>query len=112
VLWRPVGVTVGAGVFLKLQLDALHAAAALDDMAEGYGRLGREAFGDPACGEGRGGQDFDGLTQQLGRMVKGLKDNSEEGNKTASALGTLYRPKMSPRNGRAEVDGNRTVETS
>lgn len=80
-----VGVTVGAGVFVKLQLDAMKATAALDDMAEMTGASveGLSAIQRVAR---VGGHDFDGLTGQIGKMIKGLKEGGEEGSKAAMAL--------------------------
>lgn len=80
-----IGVTVGAGAFIKLQLDALQATAALDDMSEASGASveGLSAIQRVAK---VGGHDFNGLTGQIGRMIKGLKEGSDEGNRTAFAL--------------------------
>lgn len=83
-----LGVTIGAGAFIKLELDALHATAALDDMAEATGASVEKLSAIQRVAK-VGGQDFDGLTQQIGRMVKGLKDNTDEGNKAIAALGQL-----------------------
>lgn len=80
-----LGITAAAGVFIRLQLDALHATAALDDMAEATGASVEKLSAIQRVAK-VGGQDFEGLTGQMGRMVKGLKDGSEEGGKAAHAL--------------------------
>ena len=83
-----VGVTVGAGAMVQLYMDTLKATAALDDMAEATGASveGLSAIQRVAK---VGGQDFEGLTSQIGKMIKGLKEGGDEGNKTARALDFL-----------------------
>jgi hypothetical protein len=83
-----IGVTVGVGAFVNLEHQALQAEAALADMAkqtgasvEGLSAIQRVAK--------VGGRDFDGLTVQLGRMVKGLRDGTGEGTKAGEALAFL-----------------------
>jgi hypothetical protein len=83
-----LGVTVGAGAFINLQLQVLHATAALDDMAEATGASVEKLSAIQNVAK-VGGQDFEGLTGQLGRMTKNLKENKEEGTKAAFALNTL-----------------------
>jgi hypothetical protein len=80
-----IGVSVGAGAFIKLQLDALHAVAALDDMAEQTG-VSVEKLSALQNVAKVGGIEFDGFVSQIGRAVKGLKEQSEEGTKSQSAL--------------------------
>lgn len=83
-----VGVTVGAGAMISLYYDTLKAVAALDNMAEATGASveGLSAIQRVAK---VGGHDFEGLTGQIGRMIKGLKDGGEEGTKTTNALKQL-----------------------
>jgi len=83
-----VGVTVGAGAMVALYLDTLKATAALDDMAEATGASveGLSAIQRVAKVSGA---DFDGLTSQIGKMIKGLREGGEEGSKTAKALDFL-----------------------
>jgi hypothetical protein len=83
-----IGVTVGVGAFVNLEHQALQAQAALADMAkqtgasvEGLSAIQRVAQ--------VGGRDFDGLTVQLGRMVKGLRDGTGEGTKAGQAFDFL-----------------------
>jgi hypothetical protein len=83
-----IGVAVGAGAFVQLQLEALHAVAALDDMAEATGASVEKLSAIQNVAK-VGGQDFEGLTAQLGRMTKGLKENKEEGTTAAKALAVL-----------------------
>jgi hypothetical protein len=83
-----LGISVGAGAFVKLQLDALHATAALDDMAEATGASVEKLSAIQNVAK-VGGHDFEGLTGQIGKMIKGLKDGSEEGGKAAYALDFL-----------------------
>jgi hypothetical protein len=80
-----IGVTVGAGAMLKLAHDALSATAALDDMAEitGASVEGLSAIQRVAK---VGGHDFDGLSSQISKMIKGLRDGTDEGNKAAQAF--------------------------
>lgn len=83
-----LGVTVGAGAMVALHMDTLKAVAALDDMSESTGASveGLSAIQRVAK---VGGHDFEGLTAQIGKMLKGLKDGGEEGSKTARALAHL-----------------------
>ena len=83
-----VGVTVGAGALVQVALDTLKATAALDDMAEATGASveGLSAIQRVAK---VGGQDFEGLTSQIGKMVKGLRQGSEEGGRAAQAFAFL-----------------------
>lgn len=83
-----LGVTVGAGAMVALTMDALKATAALDDMAESTGASveGLSAIQRVAK---VGGHDFDGLTGQISRMVKGLRDGTDEGGRTAQAFAFL-----------------------
>lgn len=80
-----IGVSVGAGAFVKLQLDALHAVAALDDMAEQTG-ISVERLSALQNVAKVGGIEFDGFVSQVGRAVKGLKEQSEEGTKAQAGL--------------------------
>jgi hypothetical protein len=83
-----LGVTVGAGALVHLHYQALQATAALDDMAE---RSGASVEGLSAIQRVTkvGGQDMEGFTAQLGRTVKGLKDGTEEGNKSVRAFAAV-----------------------
>jgi len=83
-----LGVTVGAGALVALYTDAVRTTAALDDMAESTGASveGLSAIQRVAK---VGGHDFEGLTGQLGRMVKGLREGTEEGGKAAHAFAFL-----------------------
>jgi hypothetical protein len=83
-----LGVTVGAGAMVTLAMETLKATAALDDMAESTGASveGLSAIQRVAR---VGGHDFEGLTGQLGRMVKGLREGTEEGGKAAQAFAFL-----------------------
>jgi hypothetical protein len=83
-----LGITLGVGAFVKLELDTLRATAALDDMAEATGASVEKLSAIQNVAK-VGGQDFEGLTGQLGRMTKNLKENKEEGTKAAFALNTL-----------------------
>lgn len=80
-----VGVTLGAGAMVKFAKDIIAADAALDDMAESTGASveGLSALRRVAQ---VGGHDFDGLTAQIGKTIKGLRENSEEGGKAARAF--------------------------
>lgn len=73
-----VGVTVGAGAMVALYMDTMRAVAAFDDMkaATGAGVEGLSAIQRVAK---VGGHDFDGLSGQIGRMIKGLRDSTDEG---------------------------------
>lgn len=80
-----LGVTVGAGAILNIYHDALKSIAALDDMAEATGASveGLSAIQRVAK---VGSHDFEGLTAQIGKMLKGLKEGSTEGGNSARAL--------------------------
>ncbi len=80
-----IGTTIGVGAFLSMQMDIIKATAALDDMAESTG-ASVESLSAIRNVAKVGGQDFEGLTGQIGKMIKGLKDGSEEGGKTGHAL--------------------------
>jgi hypothetical protein len=83
-----MGVTIGVGALTALYLDALKVTAALDDMAESTGATveGLSAIQRVAK---VGGHDFDGLTGQIGKLIKGLRETSEDGGKAARALDFL-----------------------
>lgn len=83
-----LGVTVGAGAFVALHMEALKATAALDDMSESTG-ASVEGLSAIQRVMKVGGQDFEGFTGQMGRMIKGLKEGSEEGGKAAAAFAFL-----------------------
>lgn len=103
-----IGVTVGAGAILNMYYDTLKATAALDDMAESTGasvemlsaiqRVGRVA-----------GADFDGLTGQISKMIKGLKQGGEEGTKAGAAFAFLD-IKTKDANGRFRDTGEIVIE--
>lgn len=83
-----VGVTVGAGAMLALARDVLAANAALDDFSEstgasveGLSAMQRVAYVSK--------QDFNGVVDIMGRMIKGLKGADEEGQNAAHALSFL-----------------------
>jgi hypothetical protein len=83
-----VGVTIGVGAMVKLHADVLKATAALDDMAESTGASVENLSAIQRVAK-VAGADFDGLTGQIGKMIKGLRDGSGESNKTAHALSFL-----------------------
>lgn len=83
-----VGVTVAAGAILQMHFDALKATAALDDMAEATGASVEKLAAIQRVAK-VGGQDFEGLTGQISKMIKGLKQGGEEGSKAAAAFGFL-----------------------
>lgn len=83
-----VGVTVGAGAMVKLYADVVHATAALDDMAESTG-ASVETLSKLEQVAKIGGHEFDGLTGQISKMVKGLAAQDEEGKKAGKALSAL-----------------------
>jgi lambda family phage tail tape measure protein len=80
-----VGVTVGAGAMLKLYADTLKANSGFADLklqtgssVENLSRISEIAR--------IGSQDFGGFTEQLGRMVKGLKSGNDEGQLASAAM--------------------------
>ena len=83
-----LGVTVGAGAMVALYMDTLKATAALNDMAESTGASveGLSAIQRVAK---VGRHDFEGLTGQIGKMIKGLREGGDEGGRTAQALAFL-----------------------
>lgn len=83
-----LGVTVSAAAMVTLYNDTLKATAGLDDMAESTGATveGLSAIQRVAKVNNA---EFDGLTGTIGRMIKGLKEGGEEGNKTTRALDFL-----------------------
>lgn len=83
-----VGVTVGAGALVALHQQVLAATAALDDMSESTGASVENLSAIQRVAK-VGGHDFDGLTGQISRMVKGLREGGEEGSKTAQAFAFL-----------------------
>ena len=83
-----VGVTIGVGAMLALAKDTLSAVAALDDMAESTGASVEMLSAIQRVAK-VGGHDFDGLTAQIGKTVKGLRESSEEGGRAARALDFL-----------------------
>ncbi len=80
-----VGVTLGAGAMIALFNQVNNATAALDDMAEMTG-ASVENLSKLQTVAKIGGHEFEGLTQQMGRMIKGLKSADEDGQKAAKAL--------------------------
>lgn len=80
-----LGVVAGAGALVNIYHDTLKATAALDDMAEATGATVETLSAIQRVAR-VGGQDFDGLTGQIGKMVKGLKQGGEEGTKAGAAF--------------------------
>lgn len=83
-----LGVTVGVGAMVQLQLDTMRATAALDDMAERTGATVERLSAMQRVAK-VGGHDFEGLTDQMGRMIKGLKSADDDGQKASQALAYL-----------------------
>lgn len=83
-----IGVTVGAGAMLAFARQVLSANAALDDMAESTGASveGLSAIQRVAR---VGGHDFEGLTGQISKTIKGLREGAEEGGRAARAFDFL-----------------------
>lgn len=83
-----IGVTVGAGAFVEMYHQTLQATAALNDMSQ---QAGASVEGLSAIQRVAkiGGQDFSGFVNQLGLMVKGLKQQGEEGTKAGAAFAYL-----------------------
>ncbi len=83
-----VGVTLGVGAMIAFAKDTLAATAALDDMAESTGASveGLSAIRRVAQ---VGGHDFEGLTGQIAKTIKGLREGSDEGGRAAKALDFL-----------------------
>src|SRR5690348_9112282 len=80
-----VGVTVGVGGMAALYADIIKNTAALDDMAESTG-ASVETLSQLQVVAKIGGHEFSGLTDQISKMVKGLKNQNDEGKAAASAL--------------------------
>jgi lambda family phage tail tape measure protein len=80
-----VGVVVGAGAMGKLYLDVLKSDAALVDFSANTG-ASIESLSKLSTIAKLGGGDFVGLTDQIGRMVKGLKSGNDEGQLASQAL--------------------------
>ncbi len=80
-----LGIAVGAGAMVKLYTDIIKATAALDDMAEMTG-VSVENLSKLQTYARIGGHDFEGLSSQIGKMIKGLKASDEDGQKAAKAL--------------------------
>lgn len=80
-----IGVTVGAGALISLYHDAMKSAAALDDMAESTG-VSVENLSKLQTVAKIGGHDFEGLTGQISKMIKGLKGADEEGQNAGRAM--------------------------
>ncbi len=83
-----VGVTVGVGAMLQLYRDTLAAVSALDDMEESTGAAVSTLSAMSRVAK-VGGQDFNFVTESMGRMIKGLKGADEEGQAAAYALQQL-----------------------
>jgi lambda family phage tail tape measure protein len=83
-----VGVVVGAGAMGKLYLDVVKADAELVDLAASTG-ASVENLSKLSQIAKIGGQDFGGFTDQLAKMVKGLKTGNEEGQVAFHALSFL-----------------------
>jgi len=80
-----IGVTLGAGAMAQLYLDTVKATAALDDMAEQTGASVEELSKIQAVAK-IGGHEFNGVTDAIGKMIKGLKGADEEGQAAGKAL--------------------------
>lgn len=103
-----LGVTVGAGALVQIHYDALKVTAALDDMAEATGASVETLSAIQRVAK-VGGQDFEGLTGQIGKMIKGLKQGGEEGGKSAAAFAFLD-IKTKDVNGRFRDTGEIVIE--
>lgn len=80
-----LGVAVSAGAMVAMYADIIKATAALDDMAESTGASVAELSKLQAVAK-IGGHDFGGLTDAIGKMIKGLKGADEEGQAASHAL--------------------------
>jgi lambda family phage tail tape measure protein len=80
-----VGVVVGAGAMGKLYLDIVKADAALVDFSAETGSSIENLSKISAIAK-IGGNNFEGFTDQLARMVKGLKSGNDEGQLASRAL--------------------------
>jgi hypothetical protein len=80
-----LGIGLSAGILLNFAREAIRATAILDDMAESTG-ASVETLSALQRVARVGGHDFEGLTGAIARMVKGLREGDEEGNKAARAL--------------------------
>jgi hypothetical protein len=83
-----IGVGLSAGAFAAMTRDIVKATAALDDMAEMTG-VSVENLSRLRDVAKIGGHDFEGLTGQIGKMIKGLKSADEDGQKASKALEVL-----------------------
>jgi lambda family phage tail tape measure protein len=83
-----VGVIVGAGAMGKLYLDVIKSDAALVDLSASTG-ASVESLSKLSAIAKVGGGDFQGLTDQMARMVRGLKSGNEEGQLASRALAFL-----------------------
>jgi lambda family phage tail tape measure protein len=83
-----VGVVVGIGATAKLLADLIKAQAAFADLSAQTGASVENLSKLSAIAK-IGGRDFDGFTDQLARMVKGLKSGNDEGQLASRALAFL-----------------------
>lgn len=83
-----LGVTAAAAGMLKFVADTIKATAALDDMAEQTGATVENLSKLREVAK-IGGHEFGGITDAIGKMIKGLKGADEEGQAAGKALGFL-----------------------
>lgn len=80
-----LGIGVSIGYFASLIKDTIHATAALDDMAEQTGAT-VEGLSKIQTVAKIGGHEFGGITEAIGKMIKGLKGADEVGQAAAQGL--------------------------